>query len=114
MLVVQQNIVLLLTGFLTLSFMSLSCNGRYAGNKPFFEESAYLAKNDSVGAYAIPNIISTGDGTILCFATARMGDHHDWGNVQKVVMLRSTDNGETWSEMMDIELPYWSHAIPCR
>lgn len=109
MLVVQQNIVFLLTGFLTLFFMALSCNGRYAGNKPFFEESAYLTKNDSVGAYAIPNIISTGDGTILCFATARMGDHHDWGNVQKVVMLRSTDNGETWEPLRTIaEIPGWT------
>jgi len=64
---------------------------------PFFEDISIMESNDSVAAYAIPNIVSTEEGTILCFATARMWDNHDWGNVQKVVVSRSTDNGQSWS-----------------
>lgn len=64
--------------------------------RPFFEDREVLTSNDRVAAWAIPNIVTTPNGVVLCFATARIGDNHDWGNVQQVVMLRSADNGATW------------------
>jgi len=64
--------------------------------KPFFENQLVMESNDSVAAYAIPNIVSTPNGTILCIATARLGDNHDWGNVQQVVVSISSDNGLSW------------------
>lgn len=76
-------------------FLMVSCQS----NKnilPYFEDKLVMESNDTVSAYAIPNIVSTPEGTILCFATARLGDNHDWGNVQQVVVSRSTDNGATW------------------
>jgi len=76
---------------------------------PFFEDRIVLEADDRVAAYAIPNIIATEKGTILCFATARIGDNHDWGNVMEVVVIRSTDNGATWTKPEVIaSVPDWT------
>ncbi len=73
-----------------------SCQHPQSQQKAFFDDKVILESNSCVAAYAIPNIVATPKGTVLCFATARIGDNHDWGNVQEVVVSRSTDNGETW------------------
>lgn len=62
----------------------------------FFENQDVLKNGNGIGAYAIPNIGVTPKGTVLLFATARHGDNHDWGNLQRAVLLRSTDNGNSW------------------
>ncbi len=87
----------------------VSCGNQNSGNKAIFEDQDILVSNDSVGSYAIPNIVATPKGTILAFATARYGNNHDWGNVQKAVVIRSTDNGLTWSLPRVIaEIPEWT------
>ncbi|WP_127579704.1 sialidase family protein [Paenibacillus koleovorans] len=65
--------------------------------------SAYLNKvnfeeYDTGGykMYRIPGIVVTRRGTVLAHYEARMGTG-DWTK-QDVIMRRSTDNGETWSE----------------
>ncbi len=79
------------------SILSLiCCQPQPEEHHAFFEDKLVLESNSIVAAYAIPNIVTTPYGTVLCFATARIGDNHDWGNIQKVVVARSTDNGETW------------------
>jgi len=79
-------------------FILGSCQESGIFYKAFFENQVVLKSNERVAAYAIPNIVSTAKGTILCFVTARIGDNHDWGNVQEVAMILSTDNGETWED----------------
>lgn len=78
------------------AFVVISCKYQPQQQKSFFDDNVILESNSRVAAYAIPNIVSTPSGTILCFATARLGDNHDWGNVQQVVVSRSVDNGVTW------------------
>jgi hypothetical protein len=74
----------------------VSCNLKEEKSKAFFKNQLVMESNDSVAAYAIPNIVSTPAGTVLCFATARLGDNHDWGNIQKVVVSISDDGGKSW------------------
>ena len=82
--------------------MLLSCQRSVMDDEAFFEDKEVLKSNDRVAAYAIPNIVSTPKGTVLCFTTARIGDNHDWGNVQEIAMIRSTDNGKTWKDPLTI------------
>jgi len=85
-----------------LTVIAISCIGNNNSDIPFFEDKLVMESNERVAAYAIPNIVSTPKGTILSFATARIGDNHDWGNVQEIVLARSTDNGETWENTSTI------------
>ncbi len=64
--------------------------------KPMFGLQQVMKRKGEVGAYSIPQIVVTNKGTALCFATARMASNDDWGNIQKVVLSRSTDGGTTW------------------
>jgi len=79
-----------------LLLFTFSCQQDKFGHKPFFEDQLVMESNESVAAFAIPNIVSTPKGTILCIATARLGDNHDWGNIQQVVVSISTNNGRSW------------------
>lgn len=79
-------------------FIVISCQYPQTQQKPFFEDKVVLESNSRVAAYAIPNIVTTPNGTVLCFVTARIGDNHDWGNIQEVVVVRSKDNGISWEE----------------
>ncbi len=87
--------VVLLIG-ITIFLFIVGCKPDSKNNRVFFENQLVMESNDSVAAYAIPNIVSSPEGTVLCIATARLGDNHDWGNVQQVVVSRSVDNGVTW------------------
>lgn len=55
--------------------------------------------------YRIPSIILTSKGTLLAFAEGRNGGG-DSGDID-LVMKRSTDNGETWSE----EMVVWDDSL---
>lgn len=74
----------------------VSCQHTQTQQKAFFDDKVVFESNTYVAAYAIPNIITTPNGTVLCFTTARIGNNHDWGNIQEVVLVRSLDNGNTW------------------
>ena len=79
-----------------ISLMIMSCQDPQTQQNAFFNDKIVLKSNKRVAAYAIPNIISTPNGTVLCFTSARIGNNHDWGNVQEVVVVRSLDNGNSW------------------
>ena len=81
-----------------ISLMIMSCQDPRTQQSAFFNEKIVLKSNKRVAAYAIPNIISTPNGTVLCFTTARIGNNHDWGNIQEVVVIRSLDNGNSWGK----------------
>lgn len=76
--------------------LAISCQNSQTYQKALFEDKLVFESDTLVAAYAIPNIVASPTGTILCFATARIGDNHDWGNVQKAVVSISSDNGNTW------------------
>ncbi len=52
--------------------------------------------------YRIPAICCTNKGTLIAVGDKRGSDITDLPNTISVVMKRSTDNGETWSEMKTI------------
>ena len=74
-------------------------------NDPFFEVVDLIQAEGEVAAYGLPLITVTAKGTILVCTNARVGDRHDAGNVQYGVLLRSTDNGETWMKKKLDALP---------
>ena len=65
-------------------------------NAPFFEVVDLIKAEGEVAAYGLPLITVTAKGTLLVCSNARVGDRFDAGNIQYGVLLRSTDNGETW------------------
>jgi len=74
-----------------------ACNPIIEDSKLIFENQLVMESNNTVAAYAIPNIVATPKGTVLCIATARLGDNHDWGNIQEAVVSISSDNGKSWT-----------------
>jgi len=80
-----------------ITIFATACQQDKNDQNPFFEDQLVMESNDTVAAYAIPNIVSTPKGTILCISTARLGDNHDWGNIQQAVVSISNDNGKSWA-----------------
>ena len=74
-------------------------------DEPFFEVKDLMLAEGEVAAYGLPLITVTARGTVLVSSNARVGDRHDAGNVQYGVLLRSTDNGETWMKKKLDALP---------
>ncbi|MHB8954309.1 MAG: sialidase family protein [Pirellulaceae bacterium] len=64
--------------------------------KPF-GQSVFISGQDGYHTYRIPALAVTSEGTILALAEGRRGSSSDTGNIDLLVK-RSTDNGETWSE----------------
>lgn len=52
-------------------------------------------------SFRIPSIVRTNANTLLAFVEGRMGSNKDYGNIN-VEYKRSTDNGATWSAMMEV------------
>jgi sialidase-1 len=52
-------------------------------------------------SYRIPSIVKTNNGTLVAFAEGRRWNNSDWGDIN-LVYKRSTDNGNTWSGLMEV------------
>ena len=64
---------------------------------PFFDDTlVFEANTEGYPRYRIPSLIEAPNGDLLAFAEGRFGGDHD--NVD-IVMKRSTDNGQTWSDL---------------
>ena len=61
---------------------------------PFFEKQIILKRTGS-GAYAIPKIVVTSNGTAIIVAQDRDGG--DWGKRIQPICLRSADSGKSWT-----------------
>ena len=102
----NKSIILLsLFLLLTTTTMIIEANDERLMDEPFFEVKDLIIAEGEVAAYGLPLITVTGKGTIIVCSNARVGDHHDMGNVQYGVLLRSTDNGETWMKKKLDALP---------
>ena len=102
----NKSIILLsLFPLLTTIIMVTEANNDALMDEPFFEVKDLMLAEGEVAAYGLPLITVTARGTILVSSNARVGDRHDAGNVQYGVLLRSTDNGETWMKKKLDALP---------
>ncbi|MBR5333790.1 MAG: exo-alpha-sialidase [Alistipes sp.] len=63
---------------------------------------------EGYSTFRIPAIVATKSGTLLAFAEARRDGLDDTGNID-LVMRRSTDGGETWSDMQIV----WDDGRNC-
>jgi sialidase-1 len=57
--------------------------------------------SDGYHSFRIPSIVRTNDNTLLAFVEGRMSANKDYGNIN-VEYKRSTDNGSTWSSMLEV------------
>ena len=86
---------------LALSAIALSANA----DEPFLEKVDLFAKGDlGYQLFHIPGIVVTAKGTVLAWCEARE-DGGDWDQID-ILLRRSTDEGESWSEARKIvEVP---------
>jgi sialidase-1 len=56
---------------------------------------------DGYHSYRIPSIVRTNNNTLIAFVEGRMSSNKDHGNIN-VEYKRSTNNGSTWSSMMEV------------
>lgn len=91
---------------------------RYNGNTALLEQGKYdasgkralvmqnrvlFAPGDFYSKYyRIPTIVSTSDGSLLAVSDARKKHIHDITNDIDIILRRSVDNGQTWSQPMTI------------
>ncbi|MBS1565444.1 MAG: exo-alpha-sialidase [Bacteroidetes bacterium] len=52
-------------------------------------------------SYRIPSIVRTNSNALIAFCEGRMSSNADYGNIN-LVYKRSTDNGVTWSSLMQV------------
>jgi len=64
--------------------------------EPQFQQRIILDRDANPGAYAIPKLVVTPEGTAIIVAQDRQGG--DWGKPISPFVMRSTDDGDTWSE----------------
>jgi len=57
--------------------------------------------SDGYHSFRIPSIVRTNANTLLAFVEGRMSWNKDYGNIN-VEYKRSTDNGSTWSSMLEV------------
>jgi sialidase-1 len=83
--------------FVLLFSMQLSAN---SCEDTQVEQPVYLfeGKTNGYNTFRIPAIISTIKGTLLAFAEGRKNTSSDTGDID-LVMKRSEDNGQTWSDL---------------
>ncbi len=64
-----------------------------------YQKDIFIGGRDGYHTYRIPALIVTTDGTLLAFCEGRRNSSRDHGDID-LMLKRSTDNGETWSEQM--------------
>ena len=65
------------------------------------ETDVFVGGKDGYHTYRIPALIVTNKGTLLAFCEGRRNNRRDHGDID-LMLKRSTDSGETWSDQMVI------------
>lgn len=84
--------------------------------RPYFRsQDLFVAGADGVREYRIPALVTTARGTLLALCDARVEEPGDAPNNIDLVLKRSEDRGETWSEMAVVaDFPgYRAACDPC-
>ena len=63
------------------------------------EIDVFVSGKDGYHTYRIPALIVTTEGSLLAFCEGRRNSRSDHGDID-MMLKRSTDNGETWSDQM--------------
>jgi hypothetical protein len=69
-----------------------------SGEKGLQETDLFISGRDGYKAYRIPALVVSNRGAILAICEARKNSFSDKGDID-LVIKRSLDNGETWTEM---------------
>lgn len=67
----------------------------------FPKYTVFSAGENNVNSYRIPSLIVAKDGSIVVFCEARRESWRDKSRTD-IVIKRSSDNGKTWSTMLDL------------
>ncbi|MEM9673614.1 MAG: sialidase family protein, partial [Bacteroidota bacterium] len=84
-----------LTSLFLLLNITLSSPAQTSSDSITFTD-LFTAGTDNYRTYRIPGIITTTQGTLLAWCEARR-DQSDWADID-IVLRRSTDNGQSWSD----------------
>lgn len=77
----------------------LACIATYAGAaEDLVQAPVYTSGDNGYDTYRIPAVVVTLEGTVLAFCEGRKSGSGDSGNID-IVLRRSRDNGDTWSDM---------------
>lgn len=91
--------MMILACCLASSIISTSLFAQFIANAPLPSEiSVFQNGDDGYLCYRIPAIVKAPDGNLLAFCEARRLSCSDHGDV-RIVLKRSTDNGQTWSKL---------------
>ena len=83
-----------------LTWLLLLTAGGICPAAPIFETTdVFLQGTDGYHSYRLPVSVATADGTLLLFADGRKDSAADTNNKIDPVLRRSTDGGQTWTEM---------------
>lgn len=74
-------------------------NEEATNSSTFYRSIVFTSGDDGYAAARIPTLVKTSTGTLLAFAEGRVESTADNGNID-LIMKRSTDNGETWSDLV--------------
>jgi len=83
-----------------------------AAADPQFHQEVILKHDATPGAYAIPKLAITPEGTAIIVAQDRLGG--DWGKPISPFFMRSTDGGNTWSDpalLIPEDFPAWKDLV---
>src|SRR5688572_9612447 len=81
--------------------LSLSTSPACFAATPFLEKlDLFTAGEGGYKRYHIPGVVVTAKGTVLAWCEARKKGS-DWDDIH-ILLRRSTDDGQTWSQARDI------------
>ena len=67
--------------------------------KMLTEIDVFIRGKDGYNTYRIPALLATAKGSLLAFCEGRRNSGKDHGDID-LILKRSMDNGETWSDQM--------------
>lgn len=91
----------ILSGIVLISLTMISCTVDTPQNK-LYEIDLFGNGDHGVANYRIPSLVTTNKGTVLAVCDARVDRPGDLPNNIDLVIRRSNDNGQTWSDQETI------------
>lgn len=98
---VSAHNLVLLVSLLTVLVQSCPQAAAQTSEPAVFRTTLFAAGQHDVALYRIPGVAVTTRGTVLAWCEARRKSKSDWGEIE-VHLRRSTDQGRTWSEPLQI------------
>jgi sialidase-1 len=84
--------------FTVLLLSGTVATGAESNTPVFTQKDIFVSGTDGYHTFRIPAIVVSKSGVLLAFCEGRKNNSSDHGDID-IVLKRSADNGETWSEM---------------